>query len=252
MKKFSLLVIALIALTACSSDEETVPTTSTVNINFTHSWDGTLVTNADFNDLKYTNAHGEQLSIERLRYVLSNIYLTKTSGPSFKIEDYVFVDMSQQQSLSFSKDTILPNGTYNLSFVFGFNNEDNQDGVYLDLNSADFNVPMMLGGGYHYMQFDGKFLDTNDMPVGFNYHAIRAADNSDPDNIFLRDTSFTVTLGEVEVVDNEVNITLDMNIAEWFKNPNEWDLNQLNQMLMPNYAAQLMMSDNGKTAFSLQ
>ena len=42
-----------------------------------------------------------------------------------------------------------------------------------------------------------------------------------------------------------------MNIAEWFKNPNTWDLNQLNTVLMPNFEAQKLISANGKSVFSL-
>jgi hypothetical protein len=42
-----------------------------------------------------------------------------------------------------------------------------------------------------------------------------------------------------------------MNIAEWFKNPNTWDLNELNTVLMPNFEAQKMMSENGRSVFSL-
>ena len=37
-----------------------------------------------------------------------------------------------------------------------------------------------------------------------------------------------------------------MNVAEWFKNPNEWDLNALHSFLMPNFNAQIMMSENGQ------
>jgi hypothetical protein len=42
-----------------------------------------------------------------------------------------------------------------------------------------------------------------------------------------------------------------MNIAEWFKNPTIWDLNELNTVLMPNFNAQKLMSENGKSVFSL-
>ena len=40
-------------------------------------------------------------------------------------------------------------------------------------------------------------------------------------------------------------------IAEWFKGPNTWDLNQLNTVLMPNSAAQILMYENGRNVFSL-
>ena len=42
-----------------------------------------------------------------------------------------------------------------------------------------------------------------------------------------------------------------MNVAEWFKNPNTWNLNQLNTVLMPNFEAQKMMNLNGRSVFSL-
>ncbi|WP_431167850.1 MbnP family protein, partial [Tenacibaculum halocynthiae] len=81
-------------------------------------------------------------------------------------------------------------GVNNLNFTFGFSDADNIDGVYQDLNTVSFNVPGMLGGGYHYMQFDGKYKDTNNLDANFNYHAIRAVNRSDPNNLIFEDTSF--------------------------------------------------------------
>ena len=43
-----------------------------------------------------------------------------------------------------------------------------------------------------------------------------------------------------------------MNIAEWFKTPNEWNLNQLNSSLMANSDAQVKMFENGQNVFSLK
>ena len=45
---------------------------------------------------------------------------------------------------------------------------------------------------------------------------------------------------------------ISMNIAEWFKNPNNWDLNEYNQMLMPNSTAQILIHENGQNVFSLE
>ncbi|MFK8058604.1 MAG: hypothetical protein AB8B78_00770, partial [Polaribacter sp.] len=57
-------------------------------------------------------------------------------------------------------------------------------------------------------------------------------------------------LGTV-TISNNAEIEIKMNIAEWFKNPNKWNLNQLNTVLMPNFEAQKMMNANGKSVFSL-
>jgi len=44
---------------------------------------------------------------------------------------------------------------------------------------------------------------------------------------------------------------IKMNIAEWYKNPNTWDLNTLHAPLMPNYNAQKQMNQNGQSVFSI-
>ena len=86
---------------------------------------------------------------------------------------------------------------------------------------------------------------------GYNFHAIRAVDNPGDNPSFPQDTFLQVNLGEITIgTDQDINIV--MNIAEWFKTPNTWDLNQYNQMLMPNSSAQIMMYQNGQNVFSLQ
>ena len=159
-----------------------------------------------------------------------------------KTADYQLVDIGQNtgKTLTFSD---VEAGIVNLSFTFGFTDADNQDGVYQDL-------PMMLGGGYHYMQFDGKYKDTNNQDANFNYHAIRAVDRTDPNNLVFQDTSFEVDIGRASI-NNNATIEIKMDISEWFKNPNTWDLNQLNTVLMPNFDAQILMNQNGKSVFSL-
>ena len=239
MKKFSLLfLITVLLFSSCNEEQERAK----VSLKFTHNWDGVPITNQDFGSFKFTNENGELISIERLRYIISNITLIGYRG-------HTLIDVGEDSG---SVITIqdLPIGFYTFKFRFGFSDIDNIDGAYPNLNSVNFNVPEMLGGGYHYMQFDGKYKDTNNTDANFNYHTIRAIDKTDPDNIILDDTSFVVDLGTVEIT-NTAEIEIKMNVAEWFKNPNTWNLNQLNTVLMPNYNAQQMMSQNGKTVFSL-
>ena len=242
--------MVLIGFSSCDEKDCCVnvePVTAT--IKFTHNWDGTPVTSSDFNEFKFTNANGETISIERLRYVVSNIYLENSAGENPDSKSYILVDVGENSGLEFTLENI-PLGTYQLKFTFGFTDADNTDGIYQDLNSTSFNVPGMLGGGYHYMQFDGKYLDINNAEANFNYHAIRAVDRSDPNNLILEDTSFLVDLGNITLT-NDATIEIKMNVAEWFKNPNTWNLNELNTVLMPNFEAQKMMHSNGKSVFSL-
>lgn len=252
MTKIAYIIGLTFILVACTSDTTDSISQSNVSFNFLHSWDSAPITNADFNTIKFTNANGEKLSIERLRYLISNITLTTQNNESIVLNAYNLIDVTNNQNLMVKPENSIPSGTYsNVAFTFGFNNKDNYlENGYVDLNSASFNVPAMLGGGYHYMQFDGKFLNNLNQEQGFNYHAIRAVDN--PGNpSFPMDTFFKVNLGPITIKTNTV-VTIEMNIAEWFKSPNTWNLNNLNQMLMPNSTAQIMMFENGQNVFSLK
>lgn len=251
-KKIALLLLASIFLYACSNDDDDAKqadATASVTLNFTHHWNDNEVTGNDFNTIQYENENGEQMSIERLRYLVSNITFESSSGETIRIDGYNLVDLTNNTDLIYLLPDSIQVGNYNVSFTFGFDNEDNKNGAYPDLNSVLWNVPEMLGGGYHYMQLEGKFIDDTDAQTGYQYHAIRAVDMSG-EELKFEDTFFTVDLGAIEIRDN-TGIEIKMDIAEWFKNPIKWNLNELHSMMMPNFEAQKMISHNGNNAFKL-
>jgi hypothetical protein len=244
MKKLSILFIFL-TFFSCKEETDCCVQLERINVtlSFSHHWDGEPITSNDFNNFKFTTKNGELISIERVRYVISDI---KIGDQSF---DYHLVNVNENSSHNLVLNNILQ-GDKALSFTFGFSDENNIDGAYQDLNSVSFNVPAMLGGGYHYMQFDGKFKDKDNQDANFNYHVIRAADNSDPNNLNLQDTSFTFDTSNKRFTSN-TTVEIKMNVAEWFKNPHTWNLNELNTVLMPNFDAQILMNENGKNVFSV-
>ena len=253
MKKRILGILTLVVLlcASCSNDATNELPSVSVTFDFTHHWDGQPVTTNDLNGIGFTNANGEQLSVELLRYLISDVTFENENGEIIVLDDYNLIDLTRGTGLSYTIEEAIPIGNYtNVSFTFGFDNEDNEDGAYLDLNSASWNVPMMLGGGYHYMQLEGRFVNQNSMETGYQYHAIRAVDNSGAEQRF-QDTFFTVDLGPMAISEG-TKIEVGMNIAEWFKNPNQWDLNVLGSMLMPNFNAQVMIYENGQGVFALE
>ena len=251
MKKIISIIFICLIFIACSEDNDDNTTQVNATFNFTHNWDGTSVSNTDFNTIQYTNANGEQISITKLRYLISKITFQKSDGEKIILDGYNLVDVTNGVNLSFTSTSTMPSGDYShVFFTFGFDNDANYNNNYQDLNSASWIVPSMLGGGYHFMQLEGKFIDNTTTEKGYAYHAIRAVDNSGATPIF-KDTFFEVDLGAVSITNN-VTFNIEMNIAEWFKNPNTWDLNVLNNMLMPNFNAQIMMFENGQNVFSLE
>ena len=249
-KNFVIALIFGLMLISCDDDASEAVTSITPSFSFSQNFNGSEVTSTDLNDIKFENENGENLSIERLRYLISDVTFTNNdTGEIVVIDEHHLIDLSKNETLSYNPNIQIPRGNYNVSFTFGLNNTDNAQN-YLDLNSVSFNVPDMLGGGYHYMQFDGKFINSSSIEQSFNYHSIRAVDNPGANPTFPQDTFFNVDLGDVIVTQN-FTLEIKMDIAEWFKSPNLWDLNVLNQMLMPNSMAQILISENGRSVFSL-
>lgn len=234
----------VISLIGCVEDDIPIQTAGNIEFKFTHNWNNDVVTSDDFNELKFENANGDLMSIVKLRYLISNITLHKSDGAELEIDGYFLVDLTNNKNSSFVQG--IPFDTYSgVSFTFGFNESDNIDGEYNDLNATSWNWPAMLGGGYHFMQFEGKY-DANGLDNPFAYHMGTAKVS---DGVFEQNF-FEVNLGGI-ALNEDIRLELNMNIAEWFKNPYDWDLNTYNINLMPNYDAQKLMQQNGKSVFSL-
>ena len=124
MKKIiTVIIFSLFIFPSCEDDVVSSLPNTNVSFNFTHNWDGILIDNSDFNEIKYFNENSNELSIEKLRYLISDITFYKENGETIIIEGYKLVDLSDNESLSYETSLEIPVGTYNnVSFTFGFNN----------------------------------------------------------------------------------------------------------------------------------
>lgn len=241
-------LLGLVLLFACSSNNDIEAEKVAINFTFSHSWQDTALDNTDFNDFKFTTEDGDTISITRLRYVVSDVRLTHQSGAETVLSEHGLIDVTNNDLSFISSPEILAGNYTAVSIRFGLSAEYNVDDSYPDLNTAVFNVGDMLGGGYHYMQFDGEYLE-NGVQMPFNYHFIPAADTNNLP-ITPLDTSIQLNLGAMRVTGGST-VTINLDLYEWFSNPNTWDLNVLNTSLMPNFNAQLQMQENATSVFSL-
>lgn len=262
MKNTILALASLILIgTSCKKtddpmDNKTDMVNTEVSFIFKQKYNDNEVLTSDLASTQYTNAKGNVHTISKLQYLVSNITLHKTDGSEVDLGGYNFVDIDKPLTRFYTPGVAIPEGKYTgISMTFGFDEEDNQDGAYTDLNAASWSWPMMIGGGYHFLKFEGMFVDNSGTMKGFAYHNGTASkmENGTRTN---EANHFRVRLwdynGGFEVKEGErLNVDIDMNIEEWFQNPVLWDLNQYHMMLMPNYTAQKMMNKNGKSVFSL-
>jgi hypothetical protein len=243
MRTIAILALAALAAVSCKDVDEDIPPRT---LNFTQNWDGAPVSQADLGVTDFINANNDTLDISRLRYLISKIRLENDEGTVFQLDDYQLVDVADESSRTVTPDAIIPNGTYTMTFVYGFDQADNIDGAYPDLNAAGWSWPAMLGGGYHFLQMDGTYDLRADIPKPFNYHngTARVSEGNFEAN------HITYSIPEVRVRGRGI-IEIQMNIAEWFKNPYTWVLDDFNTPLMPNYEAQKLMNQNGANVFTV-
>lgn len=218
-----------------------------LNLNFSHNFDGLPVSAANFNQFNYITANGDTINIIKLRYLISDVTLYTTSGQSIVLSGHNLVDLADVNTLNYTAGAVDIGSYAGIGFNFGFDTTDNKEN-YIDLNSASWNVPMMMGGGYHNMQLEGKYK-YNGIDSTYAYHHI--AKKRPTMMAPFEANHIVVRLDAISFNQHNVSININMNIAEWFKNPTNWDLNTYHSSLMMNYTAQDMMLANGYNVFSL-
>ena len=115
--KIKLIFLTLLILYSCSENDSDY---TFINFKFNHKWNETTVNSDDFYSIQFQNNFGNMLSIERLRYLISDIQITNSAGESYSLSDYNLLDLEENSSLSFESSQTVKSGLYtNISFIFG-------------------------------------------------------------------------------------------------------------------------------------
>lgn len=251
-----------VSFSSCEDDDDDIetriiektvePTKYNLSINMVNKVNGNdLIMNTT--NKPYTNEAGQAFNVTRLRYLISDIAFHKADGSCFTIDEYHFVDESDASTFVFNPTTKVPEGVYtSISFNFGFDLEDNQTGIYADLNSpgVNFQWPVAFGGGYHFMQLEGNY-DSSGTDRSFLTHMGTAM------NITPRDTTFEDNHFEAKPMNSAITISgdssfdIEMNVEEWYKTPYTWDFNVYPRMIMPRYDPQRKLNLNGPSVFTV-
>lgn len=263
MKRTWIYFAALIMLMAdCEPENEPLQTDSDVRISFmfAHTLDGTPL---EFDTLKYVNEAGNPYLINEIQYFISDVILYKSDGDEKLIGDwkdkhYVDTDLPSTQ-LWEVYDEIDP-GTYDsIAFTFGINEEKNLSYMYVNPPEKDMFWPEVLGGGYHYMKLNGKWLPEGQtlQTSPFDFHlGIGQEYYSYPDSITafihnhfrvsLPNSGFTITAGE------QLIFELGMQVENWFRSPNVYDHDIYGGYIMQNQEAMAKVKSNGHDVFTIR
>jgi hypothetical protein len=239
-----------------------------LRIRFEHELNGNELR---FNDRDYLNTHGDTFRIDRLRYLISDLVLHRKGEADIRSNGHhlvriapnnslTYVNGPDNPSLTWSPSIDAPSGDYEgLSFTFGFESEANISGRYGDLNRASWSWPQRLGGGYHFLQFEGEYDSNATSTPVFNMHMGKARDTSGSNTSYVNN-HFRVEFEEpFSIDDGAQQLSLRMDLAKWFAPPPSsmdpgngevWKLKERPKAVMPHFGSQRVLNANGRDVFS--
>ena len=255
MRNIIILVFFTFLFTSCKKNKSIQQIPVINSINFTHNVDrNNLVLGPDTSCcsegsiLPYTNADGQKYNVQRLRYLISNINL-HTDNETYKIKDIHYIDFD-----SISTHTIEVRGIESLnytgiSFTMGLDNDLNLTNVSLFGGNQAYeneswhekmiwpkNPVNSQPGGYHYMKLEGD-LDT----LGVVGYATHTGPTFGTDYSFYKyfDLAIRSTARQTSF-----SININMNINNWYTNPNNFTLNS--NGVMEDSTKQKYLMENGE------
>lgn len=189
----------------------------------------------------YISESGYQYSITKLNYYISNIRLIKHDSTYFLTKEYHYVDAAVAKTKRFSVKDIPTEGYIGLAFCIGLDSLKNQEN-YMEPSVENINMqwPEPMGGGYHFLKLEGYFIDS---AKTYGY-ALHLGTNKCLINVVL----FKNIRLESR---SKLSVNLEMNVSQWFRNPNTYDFVADGNYIMGNDSAMKKISDNGADVFTL-
>lgn len=254
MKPRLLVIVLALMVAACTKPNEKAE----INLNLGYEVNGkSLVTDS----LCYENEAGNKFLITEIQWFLSNIELKNEAGDWIMLHQtglsdtldvsrvyYIDTDIPESQTLHSSPVKV---GHYTaIRFTFGLDESDNQTGLFTDPPESEMFWPEMLGGGYHYMKLNGKYLNAEDRLAPMAIH-LGIGQNEDCTEFYQNYFIVELPIEFNVKVNTENQLDLTMVIDNWFRNPNTIDFDEFGSHIMQNQTAQRLLKGNGKDVFRI-
>ena len=248
-----IIILCTLTILSCKNHEKH----GSIELFFTHTIDEQPI---QWNLPIYTNVAGNKYEVRDVKYFISRMSFVDAEGKPVAVKQdagihYVDCNPKYANTLRWTINEI-PHGHYTaISFVFGLDAEDNQSNRFVNPPENNFSWPDVLGGGYHYMQINGKFLNDKDTMQNMNIHTgIGQIRESGEITQFVHNY-FTVTLPvDFSVSADKVLpvIKLNMEIQRWFDTPNVYNIEEFGTGIMQNQRAQELLRENGWNVFGIK
>lgn len=244
------------AMQSCQPD----PMEGGFNFNFSFSFEGEPLR---YDSVVYTIASGNQIRVGNIQYFISDVALVDNAGNRHRFQDSAnrihYVDSDIPETMRWETDEAFETGVYEyVEFTYGLDSVLNRSHVFRDPPESGMFWPEALGGGYHYMKLNGYWRNAEDSLSGrwetFGFHAgIGQTWQGGTAVAFHQNYRRLIDTVRIFLTGGEIReLTLDMDVAEWFCNPHVWDFNYFGGAVMQDQEAQQAIRDNASGVFSIQ
>ncbi|MDA3944695.1 MAG: hypothetical protein PF694_14275 [Bacteroidetes bacterium] len=279
------IISILLIISACQKTDEPA-TFGQIAFEVHHEVDGE---NLNTDALIYTNGAGNRYMVNEIQWFISNLTLIGADGSNTELmesseENIFYIDTDIEESWHFKANKPIPAGRYSgLRFTFGLDKALNKSHRFVNPPESFMFWPTYLGGGYHYMKLNGKWINTLGINEPFNFHlgigqeyyeagktnedfyVFGRSDNYEhcegylpPENLspviaFIHN-NFTIELPlDFEVMSGQTTqLDLVMQVEKWFNSRELYDHDQWGGAIMQQQAAMEMGCRNGVEAFHLR
>ncbi|MCF8297719.1 MAG: hypothetical protein K9J13_09275, partial [Saprospiraceae bacterium] len=168
----SIIVLAFITLSFfhCKTKEESVKNGKIV-FKFNHLIDNQPIT---YDTTMYINKAGNHYQVNDIQYFITDVTLHNSDGTSLVLDewtDYKYVDVDIPSTLEWDVFDVIPEGSYSkISFTFGWTEAKNKSFMFVNPPEVNMVWPEYLGGGYHYLKINCKWIDTTNYLSGCAWH----------------------------------------------------------------------------------
>lgn len=223
MKNALFILSMFLLLGACKDDPEKPAEESFSGIKFTSTGSLSINVAHKFNtaslkqNTDYVTAAGDTISVEQLRYYLSNVQLKNANGVWVNLGNYNLVDIENAASENVSI-TNIPAGTYSkIRFYIGVDSIANSSGAQEGALSPANDMFWSWNTGYIFFRLKGKFNGNN--PLALDIGGIANLPVVEADLASFKQQSNSITINE------------EFNLADVFITPTNYSLRTMPSMI---------------------
>jgi hypothetical protein len=200
-----LLLIAFIACIMGCTRHPVMPGSASVKFWLEYSADEHRL---QFDSIRFLNEAGNNFSVTKIEYYISELTLYNLNGSKFKVNDVFYVNAKDTVNKFIRIDSLPPGNYKGISFNIGVPEEKNKSGALAPtLQNMNMAWPEQMGGGYHFLKLEGHFIKDSNT----SGYAVHLGKNENLVKIYI-DYPF-------ELKFRNHQWQLQMNVNEWFKNP---------------------------------